>query len=153
MSLDTDLIRRLTILEQRLDSLIFPEVSRWQDWTPTVDQNGAVAATVDAARYIAVFNVIHIIAKLTITGTGTAGNDIIVGSVPINIGNVTGNYIIGSGMILDTGTTRYTCSVEVATVTTLKFIGYNNSGRIGTTPSFALANGDVISFTCTYERA
>jgi hypothetical protein len=128
----------------------------WADWTPTVDQNGAVAATITFARYIVDgAGVVTLTAKLVITGAGSIGNFIRVQGIPPAIAPKNrGQHVIGgSGVIFDnSGTKRYSNSVELNGPDDLRFLGWDQADRIGVTPSFALAADDEIGFTVTYER-
>lgn len=151
----SDIIRRINLLEQRLDGLEQPEVGRWIDWTPTVDQNGNVAITITYARYIILGRVVHLRARLAVTGSGTGGNAISISGLPTNIQpvNPSGMNIIGTGSLSDSGTTVYVGAMAASGADDLRIrIDQAGTGFLGSTPSVALANGDVIGFQATYER-
>lgn len=129
------------------------DLGTWTDWTPTVDQNGAVAATVNLGRYSIINNTATAMAKLTVTGTGSAGNPISVRNIPsaIQPANPAAHVSIGAGVIID-GVVRYNATIEANAASLFYFMAYNGT-RIGANPSFALASGDVISLMATYEIA
>lgn len=148
-----DLVRRVKYLEQQIDSLVKPEVGRWVDWTPTVDQNGAVTHTATYARCKLDNDEVIIRARLAITGSGSAGTRIEVGGLPYSVASVGGLNTLGDCVIDDNGTTTYEGGVVTADATTLLFRIDQGGGFIGASPSFGLASGDDISFTIQYERA
>lgn len=127
----------------------------WQDWTPTVTQSVSVTATVDYARYAVLVNTAIVQVKLTITGSGTAGQIIAIGGQPspIQHGNTNSlQSVIGSGIILDSGNVYYQGAVVSRGPTIWSFIVSGNGNLVGAAPNFGLAANDVISFQCTYER-
>ena len=151
-----DLIRRLTRLERFIDGLIKPEVGQWQDWTPTVTQLGGVTVTVSYARYAVIANTVILLARLVVTGTGTANNAIVISGIPTPILPslaTSSTTMVGHLLVLDTGTAYYH--------TPLVYVGANNflgiypagGNYVGITPNFGLVSGDEISFQATYERA
>lgn len=155
MSLENELVRQINSLQKQVDALVKPEVSRWMDWTPTITQGVAVTKTITYARYVAIGNTIVLQTRLAVTSAGTAGQAIIIGGIPINIAN-SGDltYVVGIGTILDVSVAYYGgLSVAAESATTLSFTGYTVANRMGISPNFGLANGDVISFQATYERA
>jgi hypothetical protein len=126
----------------------------WTDWTPTVTQSGAVTATVTMARYARVGNVVHVEAYLAITGAGTTANSITIGNLPVNVANPAAWRVVGAGSVVDVSVGPYSGSVVATGAATLAFVisGAGN-GYLGAGPAFALANGDIISFSATYEAA
>lgn len=149
---DARLLYQLQQEIERLKTQI--ETGRWVDWTPTITQSGNVTYTLTGgfARYILDANgTITARARLSITGSGTTGNAITIGGLPYDIADVTGD--IGSIRIVNTGTASYVGSANIATATS--FIGYSsgNASAIGVTPNFALASGDVITFSISYEMS
>lgn len=127
----------------------------WRDWTPTVDQGGAVAATVNYARYVVYAQLVIAQCLLTTTGTGTSGNAIIVGALPLSMTVTSDGFVIGSGLIHDLGTAIYKGVVIPASATSVKMRGTDVTAignEVGSNPAWALASGNRISFTITYER-
>jgi hypothetical protein len=127
----------------------------WRTWTPTVDQNGAVTVSIDYAKYIVLARTVILAAHISITSAGVIANDIIVGGVPSAIAfahfDAGGLFTNGSGFVHDSGTAVYHGIACPITASTLK-IRQATTGFVGSNPSFALASGDDISFTVTYER-
>lgn len=152
MNLD-ELIQQVTRLRQDVDGLIKPENGRWRTWTPTVTQSVSVTVTINHARYIVISDSVTLECRLTVTGAGTIGTNIIIGGLPFTILNASGYDSMGAGVVVNTGTTVYAGTVIAASATTVAIQAHSSTGVIGTTPSFALANTDVISFTAVYERA
>jgi hypothetical protein len=122
-------------------------------WTPTVTQSGSVAVTVNSARYRIQGKLCHVQARLTITGSGTAGNGIIIGGQPSAIQAVSSEIIIGHFLLLDAGTAYYIGAIRAVTATNWQFFAHLEASSVGADPSFALAPGDVIYFAGTYELA
>lgn len=153
---DVDLIRENNRLREIIENLVEPEVGRWITWTPTVDQGGAVTADVIFARYIVMSDLVILTARLDITGTGTAPNDIVVAGIPATIQPINfspSNVSAGNAIIKNNVTfILYSASVNLAATDDIRFVGYAETSFIGNVPNFALASGDVISFTATYER-
>ena len=83
------------------------------------------------------------------TAAGTITNAIVISGLPVAIKNST--QALGAGMVTDTGTLSYSCTVGYVTSTSVSFVGYGVGSAAGVTPNFALASGDILSFTITYE--
>lgn len=122
----------------------------WTGYTPTLTQSSEVTKTVTYAKYAKVEDLVIAVVDLSVTGSGSSGNDITI-TLPVTAAASGG--VIGSGRILDSGTSNYTGAVEMLSATTVCIIGYNQAAPIGTTPSFALAAGDLVRFMVAYEAA
>ena len=125
----------------------------WETWTPTVTQSGAVTATTTLGRYMRIQKLVIAVAKMTITGTGTANNAVTL-SLPITANNTA--QMIGSGSIYDSSANLLDLVIcEGATTTTTKFYrnGAGGAAFWGIDPNVALGSGDVISVTFMYEAA
>ena len=151
---DIDLIRENNRLREIIENLVEPEVNIWVNWTPTVDQGGAVTVTVTYARYTIAGNTAFIMGFLAVTGAGVAGNAISIQSVPSIIApvNLGSNGIIGGGLISEAGVTVHVGALFENGVSDFRIIADQNGTPVGITPSFALASGDAISFQGVYER-
>jgi len=126
----------------------------WTSWTPTVTQSGSVTVTNTASRYNQIQKLVYATSYLTVTGSGTGGNNVIV-SIPVTAQS-NGNAMVGFGWIYDaSATTIYNCTVTLENTTTAKFWYSPNTtgGAFGTNPNVALANTDQIRFTLIYEAA
>lgn len=150
-----DLQKQLTSLQKQIDNLVKPEipaVAVWTDWTPTLTQSGTVTATVTFARYkLSDANEVKLEVRLAVTGTGTGANAITISNLPYQIRN-SSNSAKGTARITDTGTATYAAIVTALSATQIQFTEANTGQAVGVNPNFALANTDVISFECTYER-
>lgn len=157
MSDINDLIRQINVLEQRLDELVEPEVGGvWADWTPTVDQNGAVAVTTTFARYTTINGVVIMQIRLAVTGAGDAGNDIIIAGIPAAIrptNPASSTHTIGTANIREDGVAHHIGALIAVGANDLRIMADGNASFVGTVPNFALNNGDDLGFMAAYERA
>jgi len=119
-------------------------------WTPTLTQSGSVTFSTGFVRYQRVFDVVVVHARLAVTGSGTAGNAIVVGGLPVQNAVATGAF--GNFYIYDNSATQYYVGTAVTGggLTNVAFREANTGGFVGAAPSFALGSGDTISFTFTY---
>lgn len=148
------LFREIAELKRRLAELETQEKPGiWTDWTPTVTQSGSVTVTVSYARYFTDGKKVDLIASLAVTGTGTIANPVVIGGLPAALSPASGVVVVGIIRIFDTGTAFYVGAMEVFTATSFKGFAHLETDAIGIDPSFALANGDLITFQATYERA
>lgn len=125
----------------------------WSAYTPTVTQSGAVTMTVVWARWTRIGRTVHFVFRLTSTGAGTAGNEVLV-SVPVTAADAQGMQ--GSGLIIDASTaTSYTGTWNGSSTTTVRLLNDLSAatGGWGAAPSIALASGDTIRGSVTYEAA
>jgi len=129
--------------------------SAWNTWTPTVDQGGAVAATVTRARYKVVNKICYTEVSLAVTAAGVAANNIVIAGQPAAIQSAYNQaaFPIGVGSVTDTGTAWYGGLLVANGATSWVVLDPSTGNFIGTNPNFALANGDFILFTATYEVA
>lgn len=129
-------------------------------WTPiaglTVTQVGAVAATIDYARYTRLGKTIHLQLHLTATAVGAAAA-IVVGGLPAVLAPLqTGaRRICGHGLYFRTGVALWTVEVEATTANTFQMYRNADGGPLGGAGggAFAIAIGDEIVFDLTYELA
>ena len=142
---------RLAILEREMKRLKQPGPA-WQDWTPTVDQNGNVAVTVTFAEYTLVDNLVVTVGRLEVTGSGSAGNIIYIEGLPPAIQLSTVNSVIGSALVKDTGTAFYAGVLYTSAAAQWYMLAHGETSAMGIDPSFALANGDRIWFQAAYNR-
>lgn len=123
-------------------------------YTPTISQGVTtnITKTVTVSTYDQINKLVIYTAVLEVTGTGTSGSNITV-TLPVAAQAYgTALTCIGHGYIYDaSATTTYTCSVLRSGDTVVFRNDASGANRVGTTPAFALASGDVISFTVTYE--
>lgn len=154
MNLD-ELIQQVTRLRQDVDGLIKPEVGRVISWTPTVTQSVSVTCTINNAHYMVLGTIVIVQVRLAITSAGTTNNPIVIGGQPAIMQPVYSgvSHVIGAINILDSGTANYSGSLIAVGATDFRGIADGLGNYIGSTPNFALASGDVISFIAVYQRA
>ena len=128
-------------------------IAEWTTYSPTVIQSGTVTKTDTYCKYKSYGGTVEVIARLTITGSGT-GNNAITVSLPVTA--AASDLYVGGGRITDTGTANYPVLVEITSTTVASFLRSDAPtplGYVGVDPNFALANTDIIRFWCRYEAA
>ena len=128
----------------------------WTPFAPVLSQSGTVTATVMYSRYTRIGRTITYQGLLAVTGTGTAVTAVVV-SLPVAAAQA-GNMSIGSGFVFDLSVTTNYAGLAVANATTtMAFVPTtNNSGTfLGVSGGFsaALASGDAVTWSVTYEAA
>ena len=127
----------------------------WRDWTPTVTQSGSVTVTVTYARYIVLARTVITQAQLSITGSGTGNNAIVIGGVPsvIQPANNSGNTaVIGSALVFESGVGFWGGALVAFGASDWRITHGGNTSWVGITPNFGLSASDTIGFMATYER-
>jgi hypothetical protein len=128
------------------------DLGAWDTWTPTLTQSGTVTKTVTRATYTRVGRLIVASFDLAVTASGTGGTAVLVG-LPVTA--AASGVMSGAMLIYDLSTTtRYHGGAELQSTTTLGLSSDGvNTGVWGVTPSVALASGDIIRGTVSYEAA
>ena len=123
-------------------------------YTPQVDQGVTtnIAKTVTEARYVQMGRVVHAWLYLSMTGTGTLGSDITF-TLPVPASGHTTNGVIGAGWYFDTGSQFYAGTARARSSTTGVITPHGAFTYVGSSPSIAVANGDVIGAQLTYVVA
>lgn len=144
-----------TLTESDINTYLMGEGGAWSSWTPTVTQSGSVTVTVTRARFARYGRKIEFYALLSVTGSGTAANEVLM-SLPVTAS--TSAYVInGAGYIVDaSATTQYPGIAFLKTTTTVGLVPSNVTGigllgALGFTAG--LASGDTIQISGTYEAA
>lgn len=129
----------------------------WITYTPTVTQGSAVTINSGLliARYYRSGRKIEFSCFITISGTGTSSNTIVV-SLPV-VG-ATGIYGLGTGGVIDasaSGTVYAATSVAATTSTAvIAWPSASNNPYLGSSGfTAALASGDVVYVSGSYEAA
>lgn len=124
----------------------------WETWTPVVKQPSSLTLTNNVSRYMQIQKLVIATAYVTITGTGTAPNGVLM-SLPITAKETT--TMDGFGWIYDaSATTIYNVTAYGGTTeVTLIYSPNTTGGTFGNNPSLALANNDQIRVTFVYEAA
>jgi hypothetical protein len=126
----------------------------WTSYTPTVAQGATpnIAKTVVRSRWCYTgFKTVTWTFDLALTASGTAGSKVTL-TLPVTAASANG--VVGAGLILDTGAAAYGGSWRGASTTTVQFES-DATGFLGwgNTPSIALASGDNLNGSITYEIA
>lgn len=128
----------------------------WTSYTPTISQGASVdiAKTVTYSKWSrGPRRSITYTFVLALTASGTSGSSVTV-TVPVTAA-IASSLTAGTATIFDTSTsTRYICAVEFISTSAIGF-GHDTSGTSlwGQGPSIALASGDAIRGSITYEAA
>ena len=135
----------------------FPiSVNAWTAYTPTLTQSATVTKTVNYARYMKIGRTVIVNMLLTVTGSGTAVNSVIIG-LPVAADTAANDAAIGTGVILDTSAVlNYGGLALLASATTCWLIpSSTDSGNILGAGVFsaALAVGDKVRIHVVYESA
>jgi hypothetical protein len=129
------------------------EFGAWQTWsTMAISQGGTVTFTTTFARYQKVGKFAHVSVSVNITGSGSAGTYIQVGTIPIAPLN-TGYYPAGTFLLLKSAVGYRSGIVQFLSASNIAFLIENNPNYVGATPNLALANGDSLGFNLVYEAA
>jgi hypothetical protein len=129
-------------------------IGTFASYTPVLAQSGTRSATVNHAKFCQINKMCIANVSLTCTTTGSADNAITV-TLPVSAAN-SGDVAFGSGFFYDDSLTDVRLvSVRRDTGTTVIFYVEEsaNSFGLGSSPSLALGNNDVISFSIAYETA
>ena len=134
-----------------------PFFATWTSYSPTVEQVSTRTSTIQNARYVTVGKRIRVNASMTVTQAGTAGQHIAVTLPTALVSRITAaDHAVGSFFYQRAAGTRYAGTAIIA-------VGYTGSSKVvfisgsagtsllGIDPSFATANGDILSFTVEYE--
>ena len=148
-----DLERRIQALERNMREIRGDRgATEPATWTPTVTQSVSVAATVDFATYTRIGNRIYMTVRLTLTAAGIAGNVISIGGQPTILQPVDVTLTpLGVFTLVDQGTAFYAGAVLAVTATDWRFMSDGYGNYQGATPSWALANSDLIVFEAQYR--
>lgn len=132
------------------------EGGAWTSYTPQVDQGAStnIAKTVTYGKYARYGRMITFTFYLAITASGTGGSKVTV-TLPVTAAGTQG--VIGAGIILDGSVgSADTGSWRGASTTTVQFessVASVAPQGWGANPSIALANGDTLIGSITYEAA
>lgn len=125
----------------------------WTSYTPTLGQGGTRTCTVNYASYTVINKLCIANVDLTCTTTGTAGQTITV-SLPVTAAS-TNQEAVGSGTFYDSSATDvYLLHTLLSGTTNVRFFGETSTTNyFGATPSIALGNNDVVSFSIMFQVA
>jgi hypothetical protein len=127
-------------------------------WTPTVSQSASPTMTVNRGVSARVGRLVFVQCDLTVaSGTGTAANAVLIGSLPYTAASSTFSYV-GIGELVDSSASlSYSASVYLASTTAIGLLATASTAsdrRLGVnTFTAALAAGDTIKLVGLYEAA
>ncbi len=127
----------------------------WETYIATITQGVSVTFTPTYVRYIVLANLVIVQARVAITSAGTGNNAIVIGGIPASIqaGNTPSNqHVIGTALIENTGSAFYQGALLAVGAADWRIIAHNETGFVGTSPNFALADGDFIGWQASFER-
>jgi hypothetical protein len=133
----------------------------WQSYTPGIDQGATtnIAKTVVYAKFSQFGKTMHLRVNLSLTAAGTANSAVTV-FLPTPAASFVGNDVIGQGFIHDasSGTPNIPCVVILASAGAVYFIDSTQAtnvvlGQTGSAFAAALASGDTVTFSATFEIA
>ena len=143
------------LTEADINLYLMGEGGAWQSWTPTCTQSGAVTVTNTRSRFARYGRTIVCNWSLSVTGTGTASNSVVV-SLPVTA--AAAGMVVGSGYVFDASAgLLYPALANINTTTALTFLTTSTdsaSFQLGVVNfTAALAAGDALIGTATYEAA
>lgn len=153
---DTDKFVGRSIADTWVDAV---PLGAWLAWTPAITQGVAVTSTVQHAKFTKFGRTVHAQARLSVTSAGTAGQSVDV-TIPVVAPNAGATTLsAGWGSIIDVSVASYIGQAFLnSSLVPQKFAFVTDSSGAsanawGVAPSVALASGDVITFSLTYEAA
>jgi hypothetical protein len=139
-----------------VNTYLMHEGGAWTSWTPVVTQGATPTLTNVSSTYARASRTIHFRSQVTITSNGTAANNIVL-SLPV--ASATAGQIFGNGILIDASSgLLYPFMLAFNATTTVLCYSPALSGSatisLGAAGfTAALANGDSIFYTGTYESA
>lgn len=153
-----DVVAHLSDRDRALEDYLYPG-QHWTPYTPALTQSGAVAATVNYARYTRLGMTVMAQGELAVTGTGTASNSVLVDLPPVPAVQPTSGFLLGIGVVIDSSAAQAwkgAAEISGASPTKMNFLPTNGADAtpLGTSSfTAALANGDVVRWSISYEAA
>lgn len=139
-----------------LKALLPLDVLAWTSYTPTLTQSATVTKTVNYAKYQQISKSVTGKFQLTVTGSGTAANAVLIG-LPVTASLASVNDQIGTGFIFDASTGgKFRGMAVFNSTTTIKLLTLFSTadGYLGSTDFTAgLAVNDVVTIMFGYEAA
>lgn len=130
-------------------------VDGWTSFTPTLTQSATVTKTLTYARYQRVGRLIVAQVFLTVTGSGTASNGIIIG-LPVTAALTTQPLEVGTGTVFDVSANQAfkgNAILNSGTGVNIRATGTSTSVMGAADFTAGLANNDTVSYTVMYEAA
>lgn len=130
----------------------------WTSFTPTASQGASLTMSGLIAEYIIIGKTVHVHIEFSVTSAGTAGNAIVIASIPAAIAPLRsgGGYgtDAGGGIIMDASPqTGYAVRALFNNTTTMQFWSNLGTNFLGVNPALTLASGDLIHINLTYSKS
>lgn len=127
------------------------------NWTPTIVQGATnnIAKTINYAKFFTLGHLIVAAWDLTVTGTGTANNQITLSAPVTAASGVASGAVGGTFRWFDSGTRDNWGHATLASATTIcgQETAQSSYGSTGSVDANALANNDVLRGLIVYEAA
>lgn len=131
-----------------------PFFATWTAWTPRIDQgaNTNIAKSATDAKYLKVGKLVIAQFSVTMSASGVAGSNVLLKAVSLPA--AAAGAVYGNGYIYDSSTTTYYNVTAQNTGTDLQFVPDITTNQAwGSNPNVALASGDLIKISLTYDTA
>lgn len=145
----------LTLAQSQVTGLVaaLAAIGAMASWSPTLTQGSAVSRTVQYGQYAVVGGLVVCMAQLLVSGSGTAGQGILL---PMPVAPT--SAISGMEVALGVGThSSSTFRLGLTAVSVGSSIGFTSvnaaTGHHGAVDGFTLASGDVLTVMAAYQRA
>lgn len=120
-------------------------------FTPTVSQGGALTLSSAVGRYWQIGVLVFVSISITINSSGTGGQAVIIGGLPVTEANSTWSPCAGYGEYIDASpSTYYPITTLWASTSSLYIVSNGGTGMFGSNPAITAAAGDIISLTALY---
>ena len=138
-----------------INTYLMGEGGAWSTWTPQLNQNVTVTASVTQASYARYGRTIHFYIAVSCTSTGTAANEVTF-SLPVTAAS-SGHVIPGGGLIYDVSATFNYPGLSYLKSTTLVGLlpaAVTSTALLGAVDfTAALVTSDLVQMCGTYQAA
>jgi hypothetical protein len=121
-------------------------------FTPTLTQGAALTLTSVVGRYFQIGKLVIATVNFTINSAGTAGNQMIIGSLPVA---ALTRGVPGNGIFIDASASAYSITSIWASSTSASLMATTSTAAspFGAAPAVTAAAGDQVNMTFIYEAA
>lgn len=123
-------------------------------YTPVVSQNGVRTTSAQSGRYVRIGKMVHAVGSATLSNAGTTANAVTVTlPLPPFVGGPAQQVGVGGVQRVAAGLLYRSLSAALSGTTEIRFFlaGVTDGNEVGINPGFALASGDQITWSVTYE--
>jgi hypothetical protein len=129
----------------------------WTDFTPDLDQGGAVTKTVSYCRYVRAGRTITYQGRLIVTGTGNATTAVLI-TLPVTAVHAAFRAIGVGDLFNSSAGTKFMCEAQLnnsTTVVRFQPMSETDNSILGASGPFtsAIAADDALTFSIVYEAA